>query len=108
MSKFLRSKVDPKRLNTISKNISENITQIEAAINQVKKTLSGSAGKSLSATWTGPASAEFYAQYNADLEIFDSYVKMLRTLNDQLSEAAGVFDGADRRVRDLINKLKIS
>jgi WXG100 family type VII secretion target len=107
MSKFLRSKVDPKRLSTISKNISENISQIETAIKQVKTTLSGSGGKTLSATWTGPASTQFYAQYNADLEIFDSYVKMLRTLNDQLSDAAGAFDGADRRVRDLINRLKI-
>jgi WXG100 family type VII secretion target len=107
MSKIIRTKVDPKRLSTISKNISENIRQVETAINQIKTTLSEGSGKSLKATWTGPASAQFYAQHDADLEIFDSYINMLRTLNEQLSEAAGVFDGADRRVRDLINKLKI-
>jgi WXG100 family type VII secretion target len=107
VSEFLRSRVDPKRLSTVSKNISENIRQIETALKQVKTTLSGSAGKSLRATWTGPASTQFYAQYNADLEIFDSYIKMLQTLNDHLSEAAGVFGGADRRVGELIKKLKI-
>jgi len=91
----------------ISKNISENIRQVETAIKQVKTTLSGGAGKSLKATWTGPASTQFYAQFNADVEIFDSYLDVLRTLNDQLSEAAGVFDSADNRVRSLINQLKI-
>ena len=107
MSKILRSRVDPKRLSTISKNTTENIKQIETALKQVKTTLSEGAGKSLKATWTGPASTQFYAQFIEDVEIFDAYLEVLTTLNNQLSEAAGVFDSADNRVRNLINQLKI-
>ena len=107
MPNFIQTTVDPARLSTIANNISENIGQVEAAVKQMRQTLSEDAGSSLKATWTGPASKEFYTQFAEDAEIFNSYLKVLQTLNDQLREAAGIFDNADVRVRELINQLKI-
>lgn len=107
MPDFIQTRVDPNRLSTISKNISENIRQVEAAIRLVRQTLSEGAGSSLKATWTGPASTQFYTQLNEDAEIFDSYLQALQKLNEQLSEAAGIYDSADNRVRELVNQLRI-
>ena len=107
MSNFIHTTVDPARLSTIAGNINENISQVETAIKQIRQTLSEGAGSSLKATWTGPASTTFYTQFNEDAEIFDSYLKVLQTLNDQLREAAGIFDSADARVRELVSQLKI-
>ena len=107
MPNFIQTKVDPGRLSTIAGNISEDIRQVEAAIRTVRQTLSEGGGSSLKATWTGPASTQFYTQFSADAEIFDSYLQVLNTLNNQLQEAAGIYDNADNRVRELVKNLKI-
>jgi len=107
MPNFIQTKVDPARLSTIAGNISEDIRQVESAIRTVRQTLSEGGGGSLKATWTGPASTQFYSQFNADSEIFDSYLQVLNTLNNQLVEAAGIYDNADNKVRELVKNLKI-
>ena len=107
MPDFIQTRVDPDKLSTISKNISENIKQVETAVKLVRQTLSEGAGNSLKATWTGPASTQFYTQFSADAEIFDKYLQVLQTLNNQLSEAAAIYDSADNKVRELVSQLKI-
>ena len=105
MPNFVQTKVDPSRLSTIAGNINENIRQVETAIKKVRQTLME--GSSLKATWTGPAGAKFYSQVGADKETFDSLLKVLKTLNDQLREAAAIFDSADNKAMDLVRQLKI-
>ena len=107
MPSFVQTKVDPSRLSTISGNINENIRQVENAMKKVRQTLTEGAGSSLKATWTGPASAKFYSQVSADSEIFDSMLQVLQTLNEQLKEAAAIFDSADNKALELVRQLKI-
>jgi len=107
MPNFVQTKVDPGRLRTIANNINEDIRQVENAIKSMRQTLSEGGGSSLKATWTGPASTQFYAQFSSDAEIFDSYLQVLHTLNNQLREAAAIYDTADNRVQNLVKQLKI-
>jgi len=107
MPNFIQTKVDPNRLSTIANSINENIRQVETAISKAQQALTGDGGGSLKATWTGPASTQFYSQYDVDLELFSSHLNVLKTLNDQLREAAGLFDNADSRAQELVNQLKI-
>jgi len=107
MPNFVQTKVDPGRLVTIANNISEDIRQVETAIRTMRQTLSEGSGNSLRATWTGPASTQFYSQFSADAEIFDSYLQVLNTLNSQLREAASIYDNADNKVQQLVKQLKI-
>lgn len=107
MPNFVRTKVDPGRLSTVAGNINNDIRQVETAIRTIKQTLSESGGGSLRGTWKGPASDQFYSQYSDDTEIFESYLQTLQKLNDQLREAAGIYDNADNRVRELVGQLKI-
>ena len=107
MPGFIQTKVDPNKLITIANNINENIRQVEAAINKTRQALASGGGGALQATWKGPASTQFYAQYNADLELFNTHLQALKTLNGQLREAAGLFDSADNKAQELVNQLKI-
>ena len=107
MPNFVRTTVDPGRLITISNNIGEDIRKVESAIKQVQQTLTDGGSRSLKGTWQGPASSVFYKQLNEDKEIFESYLEVLQKLNNQLKEAAGIYDRADNKVQDLIKRLKI-
>jgi WXG100 family type VII secretion target len=106
MPSFIQTRVDPDRLSTIANSINENISQVETAINRAQQALTGGGG-SLRATWTGPASTQFYSQYDLDMELFSSHLNVLKTLNNQLREAAGIFNSADNRAQELVNGLKI-
>jgi len=120
MPSFIHTKVDPNRLSATAANIRESIQQLENAFKKIRQTLAGDSqviptGMALSAnasgllhtTWTGPASQQFYAQYRDDVEFFNSHMKVLNTLNTQLREAAGIYDGADSRAQELVRQLKI-
>jgi len=107
MPNFVQTRVDPNRLSTTASNINENISQVEAAISRAQQALTGGGGGSLRATWKGPASTQFYSQYDVDLDVFKSHLNVLKTLNDQLREAAGIYDSADNRAQELVNQLKI-
>jgi len=108
MPNFIHTRVDPQRLSVTARNINENITLVENAISKAQQALTDGGGGSLRATWTGPASTQFYSQYNVDLESFKSYLSELKTLNNQLIDAAGIYDKADTKVQELVNKLKIN
>ena len=102
MPNFVHTKVDPDQLKTTAGNISECLLRLENAFKAVGESLA-----SLGATWKGPASENFFAQYALDKETFSSHMKWINTLNTQLREAAGIFDGADAKAHDLVNQLKI-
>jgi len=108
MPNFIHTRVDPNRLSTIANNIDSSIGQVESDINKLQQTLTGNGSGSLKATWTGPASAQFYSKYDVDLETFKSYLKVLKTLNDQLIEAAGFYAHAENNAQELVNNLKIN
>ena len=108
MANFVYTKVDPDRLSTTAKNTGENITRINNALAAIETALSGGGSSgSLAATWSGPASRQFFAQYQQDKKTITSHMKVLTSLNDQLQEAAGLFDSADASALDMVNKLKI-
>jgi len=107
MPSFTHTKVDPNRLRIIASNISADINQVVNAMAKVNQALSNGGGGSLRATWTGTTSNQFYTQYNVDKEFFDSFLQVLRTLNNQLNEAARIYDTADARAQELVNQLRI-
>lgn len=106
MTNIIHTKVDPEKLIAIANNVGESIIQIENAIKVIRQTLTEGGGNSLIATWTGAASNKFYALYEADAEQIDSMLQVLQSLNEQLKEAAGVFDSADKRALELVKQLK--
>ena len=116
MPSFIHTKVDPDRLRTKANNISECILRLNSAFSAVEAVLTGGAvgipmlpifAGGLIATWSGPASQQFFAQYTVDKKLFQSQMRALSAFNDQLKEAAGIFDGADSKARDLVNQLRI-
>ena len=124
MPNFDKTKVDPDRLKLAADNIAQAITQLNRAFTALTFMMGNASrtgnfigvpnGMGLSLTgvvglnsWKGPAKDQFMAQYQQDSEFFNAHMKVLETLNNQLREAAGIFDGADTRALDLVNKLKI-
>jgi len=93
-------------MNTTANNISESIRQAETALNRIRQIVNDGGAGSLRATWSGPASTQFYSQFSSDEEIFNSHMNVLQTLNNQLREAAGIFDAADNRAQELVNQLR--
>ena len=102
MPNFVHTKVDPDRLKVTADNIRQSISSLDRAFQAVE-----AANGNLSATWRGPASQQFFAQYEQDKKLFKSHMKVLASFNDQLREAAGIFDGADTKARELVNQLRI-
>jgi len=107
MPSFTHTKVDPKRLSLTALNIDKTIAQLETAIRNIKGTLAEGGGSALGSTWTGPASTQFFAQLRADLEFIESHMVVVRTLNNQLREASGIFSKADSDAKGLVNNLKV-
>ena len=105
MPNFVHTKVDPNRLSMTAGNISQSIARLNNAFSSIES-LIGS-GSSLNASWKGPASQQFNAQYLVDKAVFKSQMNALTEFNSQLKEAAGIFDGADNRARELVNNLRI-
>ena len=105
MPNFIHTKVDPNKLSSTASNISQSIARLNNAFSSIESIIGNGSG--LNGTWKGPASQQFNAQYAVDKVLFQSQMKALTTFNDQLKEAAGIFDGADNRARELVNNLKI-
>ena len=102
MPNFEYTKVDPDRLSVTAGNIDESVKSLEKAFNTIDNTL-GSLGES----WKGPASLQFFKQYELDKSTFGSYMQEICTLNDRLRGAAGIYDGADAKAHELVGKLKV-
>jgi len=102
MPNFVHTKVDPDRLKVTADNITQSISSIDKAFTEVDKAVAA-----LEAFWKGPASELFIEQYGLDKEFISSHMKVLTGFNDQLREAAGIFDSADAKAREMVNQLKI-
>jgi WXG100 family type VII secretion target len=103
MPSFVHTKVDPDQLSAAAGHIENSLRTLENAFRAVDAALR----EILYPTWKGPASSQFFAQYAADVNVFASQLTSLRAFNGQLKEAAGIFDDADAKARDEVNKLRI-
>ena len=103
MSDFVYTKVDPKRLGTVSGEIDSSLHILENAFKDVEDTLH----TVLRPMWTGPACDDFFKQFTVDAQIFSTHTKALKSMNNQLKEASGVYDKADDMAEDLVRELKI-
>ena len=103
MPNFDRTKVDPNRLSVTAGNIESSLSMLSNAFNAIDNALSND----LQPTWSDIASSQFFQQYALDKSNFQSQIKALQKLNAQLQEAAGLYDTADTKANDLVNKLKI-
>jgi len=103
MPSFEKTKVDPNTLSRIARNIDDSINAINNAFNAIDRTVGGT----LLPAWQDVASNQFSKQYSIDQMRFRLTVTYLTQLNQQLKEAAGIFDGADGKAKDLVNRLSI-
>ena len=103
MPAFIHTKVDPDRLSDTADNIDSSLTMVENALKAVNDSLNNT----LRPTWSGIASSQFFAKYSTDAENFSLLLKTLRALNEQLKQAAGIYDKADNKACELVNALKI-
>ena len=103
MSDFVHTKVDPKHLSTAAGNIDDSLNILEKSFKAVEEALCSD----LQPTWIGPASGRFFEQYALDAQTFASHTKALRSINNQLKEASGIYDKADDRAGEMVRDLKI-
>ena len=103
MPAFVHTKVDPDRLSVTADNIDNSLKMVENALSTVKDSLNNT----LQPTWSGIASTQFYSKYAVDTENFTMLLKKLRALNEQLRQAAGIYDKADVKACELVNGLRI-
>jgi WXG100 family type VII secretion target len=104
MPAFVHTKVDPDRLSSAAGNIEDCLKLIYNALGAVDDSLNSS----LRPSWSGSASAQFFAQYSVDVEGFNSLMAELSDYNDKLRQAAGQYDNADNDAGDQINRMKIA
>jgi len=103
MPNFVHTKVDPSRLRTTADNIDSTLDRLENAFREVDSALHNT----LYPTWKDVASTLFFQKYSADTSVFAAQMKAFRALNEQLRDAAGIFDSADSKANDLVKNLKI-
>ena len=103
MPSFKHTKVDPNRLSATAINIDNTLKNVENALSAIDDALHDS----LYPTWKDVASILFFQKYSIDANVFASQLQALRAFNEQLKTAAGIFDSADNKARELANNLKI-
>jgi len=103
MPSFVHTKVDPDRLRVAADNIESSLRMLENALGVVDEAILNS----LKPTWSGEASSEFFDVYSFDSDSFVSLIRTFHNLNDQLKQAAGVYDRADDRAGELVSALTI-
>jgi len=103
MAAFDHTKVDPDRLCVSARNIEESLKMAEKALGTIEESLLGS----LKPSWSGEGSTAFFDKYSADSSNFMVLFGKLKALNEQLKQAAVVYDKADTEANDLVNSLII-
>ena len=103
MPNFVHTKVDPNRLSTAAGNIDNTLNRLEGAFREIDNALHNT----LYTTWRDVAATLFFQKYSNDANVFASQLRALRAFNEQLKQASGIFDGADKKARDLVNNLRI-
>jgi len=107
MPVITHTKVDPGKLSSTAVNISNSISQLEAAVGSIQSTLTAGGGAGLQGTWTGPASTRFFSQLSVDMEFIQAHLNLIKTLNGRLKEASILFDKADNDAMAFVNQLQI-
>jgi len=103
MAAFDHTKVDPDRLNVSARNIEESLKMAEGALGTIEESLLNS----LKPSWSGEGSTAFFDRYNTDSSNFAALLSKFKALNEQLRQAAVVYDKADTEANDLVNSLSI-
>ena len=103
MAAFDHTKVDPDRLNVSARNIEESLKMAQRALGTIGESLLND----LRPTWSGEGSTAFYDRYNTDSSNFTALLSKLKALNEQLKQAAVVYDKADNEANELVSSLSI-
>jgi uncharacterized protein YukE len=103
MPNFEKTKVDPNLLSMKAGIIDESLNSLDNAFRSIENTIQGA----LLPAWKDIASSQFSKQYDIDKNRFNLTMMYLHKLNQQLKEAAGIFDSADGKSKDLVSRLQI-
>ena len=103
MADFIHTKVEPERLGETANRIDTSLRIVEKALNTLDDTLLNT----LRPNWSGEASSAFFTRYSVDALEFNVFLKNLRSLNEQLSAAAGIYDKADSQAADIVKGMKM-
>jgi len=103
MAAFDYTKVDPGRLGFFARNIEESLSLAEKALGTIDESLVGT----LKPSWSGEGSTTFYNRYSSDLQNATQLISTLKALNEQLKQAASVYDKADNEAKSLVDSLNI-
>jgi WXG100 family type VII secretion target len=103
MAAFDYTKVDPDRLCIFANNTEESLNLAEKAFSTIDEAISGI----LRPAWYGEGSKTFFDQYASDSKSITILMSNLKTLNQQLKQAASVYDRADNEAKSLVDSLTI-
>ena len=103
MPAFKHTKVDSNRLIISARNIKESITRAEKSLVMIDEYLL----KKLKPSWSGEGSTAFYERYATDSQNFSQLFAQLKILNEQLKQAAHVYNKADDEASNLVRSLSI-
>ena len=102
MPSFVHTKVDPARLKNSADNVIDGaIREAELAFAAIETALNNT----LRPAWKGVAANSFFAQCNVDKAQFLHLMQTFRTCNEELKQASSIFDSADNRAREQVNRL---
>ena len=103
MATFEHTKVDPNRLGVSARNIEESLKMVERAF----ATIDESVLNTLKPLWSGEGSTAFFSRYTTDTQNTALLMNNLKALNEQLKQAAIVYDKADTEAKSLVNSLTV-
>ena len=103
MADFEYTKVDPGRLGVFAQNIEESLKMAQNAFSAIDETLLSK----LKPSWSGEGSTAFFNRYTVDSKDAVMLMSMLKSLNEQMKQAASVYDKADNEARSLVDSLSI-
>jgi WXG100 family type VII secretion target len=103
MAAFDYTKVDPGRLGTFARNIEESLILAEKALNAIDESIIGT----LKPSWSGEGSTTFFDRFSADSQDTTLLMSTLKALNEQLKQAANVYEKADNEAKGLVDSLTI-
>jgi len=103
MAAFEHTKVDPDRLSVYARNIEESLNLAQKALDAIDDSLLNT----LKPSWSGEGSATFFERHTANSQNTALLMSKLHALNEQLKQAAGVYDKADNEAKSLVDSLSI-
>lgn len=95
--------VDTDFLKQNTNSLAENVQTLKKIRANLENKLA-----ELSNMWEGPAKDAFHAQFAADCEAFRDLCEQLQVAIDCLGNAAQEYENCDRKVRGVIDAIKIA